>query len=70
MGDNHNHEFFLGRKTKIERFLEKENLELAKTRVGNWGLTMFWTISKGQGNIKCEFQKRGERMQKFVKEGE
>ena len=48
--------------------LEDENFELGKTWVGNWGLTGFWTISKGHESKKCEFQKWGERMRKFVKE--
>ena len=74
MGDNHKKDFFLlqemGKETKIERVLEKENLDLGKTRVGNWGLTRFWTLSEGRGSRKCEFQKQGERMGKFVKEGQ
>ena len=60
----------MGRKTKTKRVLEKENFELGKKRVGNWGWDGFWTLSKGQGSRKCEFQKRGERMRKFVKEGQ
>ena len=60
----------MGRKAKIERVLENENFELGKTRVGNWGLTGFWTLSKGQGSRKCEFQKKDERMRKFVIEGQ
>ena len=70
-GDNHKYFLFreIGRKTKMKRVLEKENFELGKTRVGNWSLTRFWTLSKGQGSKKCEFQKRGERMVKFFKEG-
>ena len=36
--------------------------------MGNWGLTRFWTLSKRQGRRKWGFQKRGERMGKFVKE--
>ena len=55
---------------KIERVLEKENFELGKNQASNWGLTKFWTLSNGQGNKKYEFQKRGERMGKFVKGGQ
>ena len=59
----------MGRK-KTERVLEKENFEWGKNRVGNCALTRFWTLSKGQGSRKCEFQKRGERMGKFFREGQ
>ena len=73
VGKNHKQFFFMReivRKTKTKRVLEKENFELGKTRVGNWDLTRFWTLSKGQGSIKCEFQKRGEIMVNFSREGQ
>ena len=54
----------------MERGLEKETFELGKTWVGNWGLIGFWTLTEGQGSRKCDFQKWGERMRKFVTEGE
>ena len=60
----------MGRKTKTERVLENENFELGKTRVGNLALIGFWTLSEGQGSRKWRFQKKGETMGKFVKEGQ
>ena len=50
----------MGRKTKMERVLEKENFELGKTRVGNWGLNGFWKVAEEQGSRKCEFHKWGQ----------
>jgi len=49
-GDNHNQDFFffgMGRKAKTKTLLVRENLDLGKTLMGNWGLTWFWTLSKG-----------------------
>ena len=32
-------------------------------------VTRLWTLSEGQGNKKCEFQKQGEGRKKNFKEG-
>jgi len=45
----------MGRKIKMETFLVKENLDLGKTLMGNWGLTRFWTLSEGPGSRKWGF---------------
>ena len=60
----------MGRKTKTERFSEKENFEWGKTQMVYWGLTRFWTLCDRWGIKKCEFQKRGERMEKIIREGQ
>ena len=38
----------MGRKTKMERVLEKKIFYLVKIWGGNWGFTRFWTLFQGQ----------------------
>ena len=46
----------MGRKTKTERVLEKENFELGKNQVDNLGLTRFGTLFEGQGTKNKNFR--------------
>ena len=46
----------MGRKTKMERVLEKEIFDLGKNQWGNWGFTGFWTLFEGQEAENVNFR--------------